>query len=395
VSSESQMILRKRACAPTRTTSLDWCAMGSAALEGSELKERIASELQAARGRTLRLLEPISDAQLVRQHSPLMSPLVWDLAHIGHFEELWLLRRLTGAAPIHPAGDDVYDAFEHPREERPSLALLDPETGRLYLAEVRARVLEVLEAIELDPSDRLLGDGFVFGLVVQHEQQHVETMLQTIQLSGLEHDGGGPAAVGPAGEVPVARGSCVVGSEHPWAYDNERPVHEVELAPFRIGPAPVTNAEYAAFLEDGGWREPPLGWQRDGQTWLRRRFGRLGPVAPDEPVQHVSWHEADAYARWAGGRLPTETEWDQAASLGVLGGVGEVWEWTASDFAAYPGFEAFPYREYSEVFFGRDYKVLRGGSWATHPSVARASFRNWDLPIRRQIFAGLRCARDA
>jgi gamma-glutamyl hercynylcysteine S-oxide synthase len=370
--------------------------MGSAAaLESADLKDRIACELQAARERTLRLLEPLSDDELAQQYSPLMSPLVWDLAHIGHFEELWLLRRLTGAAPIHPTSDDVYDAFEHSREERPSLVLLDPATGRAYLAEVRARVLDVLEGIDLDGSDRLLDGGFVFGLVVQHEQQHVETMLQTLQLSGLAHPGGGPAAVGPGGEVPVPGGVCALGSEHPWAYDNERPVHEVELPAFKIGSAPVTNGEYAAFLAAGGWDEPPLGWERDADAWLRRRFGRLGPVAPDEPVQHVSWHEADAFARWAGRRLPTEAEWEHAASLGLLEGVGEVWEWTGSDFAAYPGFEAFPYREYSEVFFGPEHKVLRGSSWATHPTVARRSFRNWDLPIRRQVFAGFRTAQDA
>ncbi len=373
--------------------------VSAAALENAELKDRIACELQIARERTLRLLEPLSDDELVRQYSPLMSPLVWDLAHIGHFEELWLLRRLAGAAPIYPTSDDVYDAFEHPREERPSLALLDPATGRAYLAEVRARVLNVLQGIELDVSDPLLRGGFVFGLVAQHEQQHVETMLQTLQLSGLVHEGGGPARVGPArlgpGEdVPVAGGRCALGGDHPWAYDNERPVHEVELPAFRIGSTPVTNGEYAAFLADGGWHEPPLGWERDGDLWLVRRFGRLEPIAADEPVQHVSWNEADAFARWAGRRLPTEAEWEHAASLGLLGSVGEVWEWTASDFSAYPGFEAFPYREYSEVFFGPEYKVLRGSSWATHPTVARPSFRNWDLPIRRQIFAGFRLARN-
>jgi gamma-glutamyl hercynylcysteine S-oxide synthase len=363
-------------------------------LEAAGLKERLAGELVGARERTLRLLESLSDADLVRQHSPLMSPLVWDLAHIGHFEELWLLRRLTGAAPIYPVADDVYDAFEHTRDERPSLELLDPATARAYLAEVRGRVLDVLDRTELDPDDRLLRDGFVFGLVVQHEQQHVETMLQTLQLSELAHEGGGPARVVPGEEVPVEAGPFTMGSAEAWAYDNERPAHEVELPAFRIDSAPVTNAAYAEFLAAGGWEEPPLGWERDGEGWTIRRFGRLVPLGPDEPVQHVSWHEADAFARWVGKRLPSEVEWERAALLGVLEDVGEVWEWTGSDFRGYPGFEAFPYREYSEVFFGPEYKVLRGGSWATHPSVARATFRNWDFPVRRQIFAGFRCARD-
>jgi iron(II)-dependent oxidoreductase len=319
-----------------------------------------------------------------------MSPLVWDLAHIGHFEELWVLRRLAGAEPIFPANDEVYDASEHPRDERPSLALLDPPTARAYLTEVRERVLEVLERTELDPADRLLRDGFVFGLVVQHEQQHVETMLQTLQLSRRACEGGGPAAIGRGEEALVEAGPFAMGTDHPWAYDNERPVHEVDVPAFRIDSSPVTNGEWAAFLADGGWDEAPLGWEGG----CVRRFGRLVPLDPDEPVQHVSWHEADAFARWAGKRLPTEAEWEKASSLGLLQGVGQVWEWTSSDFSAYPGFEAFPYREYSEVFFGSDYKVLRGGSWATHPTVARTSFRNWDFPIRRQIFAGVRCARD-
>src|SRR5262245_8378840 len=366
-----------------------------AVLEGPASKEHIAAELAAARERTLGLLAPLSGGELTRQHSPLMSPPVWGLAHTGPFEERWLLRRLDGADPIFPESDDVYDAFEHSREERPSLELLDPQTARAYLDEVRKRVLDVLERTELDPDDRLRREGFVFGLVVQHEQQHVETMLQTLQLSGLPHEGGGPAPVGSARELLVEAGVFTMGTDAPWAYDNERPAHVADVVSFRIDSAPVTNAQYAEFLAASGWEEPPLGWERDGDGWACSRFGRTGPVSPDEPVQHVSWHEADAFARWAGRRLPTEAEWEKAASFGLLEGVGQVWEWTASDFSGYPGFVAFPYREYSEVFFGPEYKVLRGGSWATHPTVGRTSFRNWDFPVRRQIFAGIRCASDA
>jgi gamma-glutamyl hercynylcysteine S-oxide synthase len=368
---------------------------GTAQVTG-DVKEQIAAELEAARVRTLDLLAPFSDEELTGQVSPLMSPLVWDLAHIGHFEELWISRRLGGAAPIHPEGDDTYDAFAHAREERPSLSLLDPVKARAYLSDVRARSLDVLERIELDSSDRLLSRGFAFGLVVQHEQQHVETMLQTIQLSGREHEGGGPPLTGERLEVPIGAGTFVMGTDaEPWGYDNERPAHHVALAAFSIDAQPVTNAAYAEFLADTGSPEPPLFWERNGDEWVRRRFGRLERVPPDEPVQHVSWEEATAYARWAGTRLPTEAEWERAAKLGVLRGVGSVWEWTSSDFAGYPGFRAFPYAEYSEVFFGSDYKVLRGASWATSTAVSRVTFRNWDLPIRRQIFAGFRCARDA
>lgn len=367
---------------------------GTAEMTGS--KQRLVAELTDARQHTLTLLEPFSDDELQRQFSPLMSPLVWDLAHVGHFEELWLVRRLTGAEPLYAKGDELYDAFAHPRDERPELPLLEPAKARTYLARVRRRALEILDGIELDATDPLLRDAFVYGLVIQHERQHGETILQTIQLSGLEHAGGAPApADGPEQEELVERGSFTMGTGAAWAYDNERPPHEIELEAFRIDAEPVTNAEYTVFLDEGGWPEPPLSWQREGDRWLRCRFGRVEPVPPDEPVQHISWEEADAYARWAGKRLPTEPEWEKAAKLGVLRAVGSVWEWTSSDFAGYPGFRAFPYEEYSQVFFGPDYKVLRGGSWATHPSVKRITFRNWDFPVRRQLFSGLRCARDA
>jgi iron(II)-dependent oxidoreductase len=371
---------------------------------------RVAAELAAARDSTRALLEPLDEATLIRQWSPLQSPLVWDLAHIGHFEELWIARRVGRRPPLLAEGDDLYDAFRHVRNERSALPILRPAAAWSYLDAVRERTLETLESADLDGKDPLLREAYAFGLVIQHERQHNETMLQTIQLAGVEHPGGRPRAVGRRGERIVEAGPFEQGtSEQPWAYDNERPAHEVHLAAFAIDIAPVTNEEYGAFVEDGGyhdrrwwsdagwaWRraesaEAPLYW-RDGRLL---QFGRDRPLDGDEPVQHVSFHEAEAYARWAGKRLPSEAEWEKAAKAGALEHVGEVWEWTSSPFEGYPGFRAFPYREYSEVFFGGEYLVLRGGSFATSPLVARTTLRNWDFPIRRQIFSGIRCARDA
>jgi gamma-glutamyl hercynylcysteine S-oxide synthase len=315
------------------------------------------SELAHARERTQALLEPLSDDELTRQFSPLQSPLVWDLAHIGHFEELWLL-----GSTRH---DGLYDAFAHARAERGGLPLLAADEARAYVSEVRAAVLERLS--ELDP--------YLVEMVARHELQHGETMTQTLALAGLPlPPPGGPPEVEASGDVLVPGGPFTLGAANGWAYDNERPAHVVELPPFRIDRALVTNAEYAEFA------------------------GRdlMGP--PREPVQHVSFHEAEAYARWAGKRLPTEAEWEKAAKTvgGELEHVsGAVWQWTASRFDGYPGFRAFPYREYSEPFFGDGYRVLRGGSWATDPRVARPTFRNWDLPQRRQIFSGIRLASDA
>jgi iron(II)-dependent oxidoreductase len=428
-----------------------------------DVKERIVAELTAARDRSFGLtVEALEAPELTSQVSPLMSPLVWDLAHIGNYEEQWLLRAAAGAEAIRPDIDDIYDAFEHPRAERPSLPLLSPAESRAYVTTVRQRVLDSLEKVPLVGS--LTENGFVYHMVIQHEHQHDETMLATHQLRK-----GAPALLDPPGadsvigdtstaEVLVPGGPFLMGtSDDPWAYDNERPGHTVDVASFHIDTTPVGNAAYAAFIEAGGYQDPrwwhPKGWDwksasgkeapgfwhREGGQWLRRRLGRVEPVPMDEPVQHVCWYEADAYARWAGKRLPTEAEWEKAGSwdpvaerkrrlpwgdsgeagdhanlgqrrlhpaplgsypggasaYGVRQLIGDVWEWTSSDFTAYPGFRAFPYKEYSEVFFGGDYKILKGGSWATHPLSGRATFRNWDHPIRRQIFSGFRCARDA
>ena len=393
-------------------------------LGGAEsLQERFAARLAEARERTLGLVEHVSDEDLNRVHSPLMSPLVWDLGHIAAFEDLWLCQNVGGLGPLREGLWEVYDASETPRAGRGDLPYLQPDEARLYLEEVRERALSVLEGVQPDP--------FLWEMVVQHEAQHNETMLQTLQLAE-------PGVFSPARSSLVARrqslgvlrvpaGVCGIGDAgEGFAYDNERPRHEVELGAFEIDASPVTNAGFAAFVEDGGYgrRElwSPAGWLvRRREGWQRplywtadgcdRSFDRIEPLDPDKPVMHVSWYEADAFARWRGARLPTEFEWERAASLhgeqrgnldqldfgpGAAGPfIGDCWEWTASDFAGYPGFRAFPYREYSEVFFGDGYKVLRGASWATRPDVTRETFRNWDYRERRQIFAGFRCVNDA
>jgi gamma-glutamyl hercynylcysteine S-oxide synthase len=360
-------------------------------------KAAITELLAEARARTLALVEPLDDGQLNTVYSPLLSPLAWDLGHIANFEELWLVRRIGGRAPLHGELGRFYDAIESPRRVRGELPILRDEELRAYMADVRDRTLDVLEEVDLaaDAEERLLREGFVYEMLLAHELQHQETMLQLLQLVegyepplplGTEPVGaGGPEAMIAAGEYEI--GAPAGG----FAYDNERPRHAVELAAFAIDRTPVTNATYIEFMGETG-AEPPMYWEREGEAWVDTARGRRRPVAPDHPVTHVSWHEAEALARWAGKRLPTEFEWEAAHDR--LDAVGQAWEWTSSEFLAYPGFEAFPYREYSEPFFAAGYKVLRGASWATHPRVARPSFRNWDLPERRQIFAGVRLAED-
>jgi len=345
----------------------------------TDVKQQIADDLDQVRRRSLTLLEPVPDADLVRQHSPLMSPLVWDLAHVGNYEEQWLLGRLADLR-CRPQLDSIYDAFAYPRRDRPALSMLDPPEARTYVADVRGRVLDVLDRVSLDTGDPLLDGGFVYGMVVQHEHQHDETMLATLQLRGLstpyplDHLPAFPGPFAPSerengrqngkSEVLVDGGEFVMGtSSNPWAYDNERPAHVVDVPPFWIDARPVTNGQYMAFMADRGYERPELWteagwrwrqqaslvapefWRREGGDWLTNRFGTTHAVVADEPVQHVCWYEADAFARWAGRRLPTEAEWEKAAPS--LSGVGQVWEWTSSDFAAYPGFRSYPYREFS------------------------------------------------
>jgi iron(II)-dependent oxidoreductase len=424
------------------------------------LRDRIAHQLTRCRSRTTLLADAVDDEDLVRQHSPLLSPLVWDLAHVGNQEELWLVRDVGGREPVRCDIDHLYDAFRNPRRDRPKLPLLGPLEARGYVAQVREKVLDLLDGVKL-AGDPLVDQGFAFGMIAQHEQQHDETMLATHQLRAgepvLAAPPPPPARQPVTGEVLVPGGRFTMGtSTEPWALDNERPGHDVQIPAFVIDAAPVTNRQYATFIADGGYGDPrwwtpqgwdhrlqarlvaPTHWSRDGDGWVYTRFGRTTPVVPDEPVVHVCFHEAQAYTRWAGKRLPTEAEWEKAARfdpttgrsrrypwgdddpterhanlgqrhlspapvgaypagaspLGVHQLIGDVWEWVDSDFTGYPGFVAFPYREYSEVFFGSGYKVLRGGSFGTDAVACRGTFRNWDFPVRRQIFSGFRCARD-
>jgi iron(II)-dependent oxidoreductase len=436
--------------------------------------QRIADRLGDVRRRTLELVGALDWETLRRQHIAILSPMVWDLGHIANFEEQWIGQRLAGAPPLVEGLQRMFDPVANPRPTRAALPLPSGDELLGYLAQVREQTQAVLARGDDGGDPRLLAGGLVYEMVAEHEEQHQETLLQCMQvLAAPPYTPRGRRAL-PAGRpvvkemVTIPAGAFRMGWQRGgFAYDNELPACEVEVAAFRIDRFPVTHGDYLAFIADGGYRrrecwaeagwafreseglEAPRHWRRlegaaagdPALAWEARFMDRVVPLAAalDLPVVHVCYWEADAYARWAGKRLPSEAEWEKAAlwdptaararpwpwgeeppterhanldqlgfapaplgaypagasAYGVEQLVGDVWEWTSSDFLPYPGFVAYPYDDYSKIFFGSDYKVLRGGSWATRPAVARGTFRNWDYPIRRQIFAGFRLAVDA
>jgi gamma-glutamyl hercynylcysteine S-oxide synthase len=428
--------------------------------------EKIAEQLEGVRARTLRLFDLVTrEADLRESPGFGFRPLLWHLAHVGVFEAYWVLQRAKGEPPPDERYERVFDPIATPREQ--SRDLPTRREMEAYLSRVRGRVLRYLEtsATVSDGDGGLARDGYVFRLVLEHERQHQETLVYLLQLLDPakktrppEVDGASFAVACEAGEpraprpvremIEVAAGTVPVGAPAGWdvfVYDNERPAHEVSLPAFRIDRLLTTNEDFARFVAEGGyerrewwgaegweWRSKedwshPLYWRRGGANgWRERLMFEEVELRPDHPVVGVSWYEAEAYANFAGKRLPTEAEWERAAAwdsergrkrlfawgddgpsdarcnfgmrrwgttrtgrfaegasaAGLLDATGNVWEWTADAFAGYPGFEAYPYPEYSEAWFDGDHRVLKGGSWATSAPVLRTSFRNF---FRRQF----------
>jgi iron(II)-dependent oxidoreductase len=415
------------------------------------MPDELSAWVRDARARTLALAGGLRGDALLGPRLAIVNPPLWELGHVAWFQERWVLRR-GGRPSIRPDADALYDSIAIAHDLRWELPLPSLDATLAYLAAVERAVLDLL-AGPADPADE-----YFVQLAVLHEDMHVEAMAFTHQTLGYPAP---PLPVGPEtpprtgplpGDVRVPGGTFLLGAApgEPFVFDNEKWAHPVELAPFAIARAPVTQVEFAAFVEDGGYRrrplwseagwrwreaagaERPVYWERDGGGWLRRDFDRRVSLEANRPMVHASWHEAEAYCRWAGRRLPTEAEWEAAAAatpgeggrlaaakrrfpwgdappdpgrahlaidVGALPAgacafgarqlVGNVWEWTSSDFLPYPGFVADPYREYSEPWFGT-HKVLRGGSFATPARLIRSTWRNFYTPDRRDPWAGFR-----
>jgi gamma-glutamyl hercynylcysteine S-oxide synthase len=425
---------------------------------GAPGPEALRQWVSDARRRTLALASGLEPGQLLGPMSPIVNPPLWELGHVAWFQERWVLRHAAGRSPMRADGDALYDSSAVPHDSRWTLPLpsLDETLG--YLRRVGDEVLERLEAPRSP-------DPYFVLLSVFHEDMHAEAMAFTRQTLGQARPflgkarAPGPSAGALGGDVEVPGGPFALGSrpDAPFVFDNEKWAHVVEVAPFSMALAPVTQREFLEFVEDAGYRrtelwteegwrwrvgaraEHPFHWRRDGGGWLRRDFDAWVPLEPHRPVVNVSWHEATAWCRWAGRRLPTEAEWERAASfpgpqdprgakrrhpwgdappdparanldfanlealdvadlpagdgaLGVRQLVGNVWEWTASDFLPYPGFSPDAYEQYSLPWFG-SHKVLRGGSFATTSRLVHSGFRNFYTPDRRDPWVGFRsCA---
>jgi iron(II)-dependent oxidoreductase len=415
----------------------------------------LVAQLREVRHRTRRLTEDLSSAELMGPYREIVNPVLWEVGHIAWFHEYWTLRHAAGRTPLIERGDRLWDSSNVAHKTRWHLDLPDRRGTWAYMDDVLARQ-EGLLSSAIDEAAR-----YFYDLSIRHEDMHVEALTYMRQTSANAAPGRGGAATLPSagalgGDASVPGGTWRLGSTETegFVFDNEKWAHETELAPFKIARAPVTNAEFAAFIEAGGygarefwsdagwaWRERqgaerPVYWQgkQDG-VWTERRYRKVEPLAPHAPIVFVTWFEAEAWCHWARRRLPTEAEWE-AAAVGTPGGVrrrwpwgeqapspahanldfafdapidvaalsegdsafgcrqmiGNVWEWTASDFLPFDGFSADPYKDYSQPWFGTR-KVLRGGCWATSARIARPAYRNFFTPDRNDVFAGFRtCA---
>ena len=399
-------------------------------------KELLSLALMDARNHTLHLFAQYQKAlEAVNYVVPLsdtVNPPLWELGHIGWFQEWWVARnmqRASGAncetahtrlASVELNADRWWDSANVPHATRWQLDLPSADNIRAYLLETLESTLELLEKAD-DDDDAL----YFYRLSLFHEDMHGEALVLTAQTLGLKLDAPMLQAFTPAPMAlrePLLIPACTwsLGSDSGgFAFDNERPQHRVSVPEFEIDAQPLSWSQYVEFVDDGGYDRPEL-WTPEGWQWLQAlahtdgrrgpryveqigavsgavmqtRFGTARRMHSNQPAMHLSWFEADAWCRWAGRRLPFEVEWEVAAHTAARRGFlwGNVWEWTASTFRGFDGFKADPYVEYSQPWFGT-HKVLRGASFATRARMKSPKYRNFYRPERDDIFCGFRsCA---
>jgi len=414
----------------------------------------IIAALKDARQRTLALVSDLDEEQLRVPLLPIINSIVWEIGHVGWFQEKWVLRHTRGQPALISNADALWDSAAVAHDTRWNLPLLSIADTRAYLASVLECVVEGLDSRPLSEDE-----AYFCWLSIMHEDMHGEALTYTRQTLGYAAPplNAGPRPTmetAPEGDGEFAGGTYLLGARRHrrFVFDNEKWEHPVEVKPFAIARSPVTHGQFAEFVDDGGYRRRelwsdegwnwrrsvpalhPLYWSRNGQGWAVRLFDCTLPLGPEVTLIHVNWHEAEAYCHWTGRRLPTEAEWELAASgfekrefpwgnevpspahaqldahsLGCASAgafaagdtpeglrqmIGDAWEWTAGDFEPYPGFIRDPYKEYSEPWFGPPYKVLRGGCWATRSRLTRNTWRNFYAKDRRDVFAGFRTCRS-